>query len=169
MPGGRGMGFASGKTTTGICPATGETTPVLSMRCVPGWIIMPLVILARSAQKGAPRVQTSGGARGRRPPEEGTLRGQRGRRGGQRHEELAGAVVGGSTRLGSAGVKCFTRCFSLSGPARLLSQSSLPRGSTWLTDKDCTAGEEEEKLHQWVNPASVRFSFPQRLLAAPTH
>ena len=89
-------------------------------------------------RKGAPRVQTTGGTRGDRPPgddgtrtleahrtdafqgvtkEEGTLRGRRRTRGGKRHEKLAKAFVNGTARFDSEGVEIFTLCFGLSGPA----------------------------------------------------
>ena len=95
--------------------------------------------------KGAPRVETTGGAWGSRPPEddgtqtleahrtdalqgatkeEGTFRGRRRRRGGKRHEKLAKALVDGTARFDSRGVESFTLCFGLSGPAPLLPQSS---------------------------------------------
>ena len=98
--------------------------------------------------KGAPRVETTGGAWGGRPPEddgthtlgahrtdalqgitkeEGTFWGRRGRRGGERHEKLAKALVNGTTRLDSKGVDSFTLCFGLSGPAPLQASRGIGR------------------------------------------
>ena len=99
----------------------------------------------------APRVETTRGAWGGRPPEddgthtleahrtdafqgvtkeEGTFRGRRRRREDKRHGELAKALVDGTTRLDSKRVESFTLCFGLSGPAPLLPQRSLLRGGT---------------------------------------
>ena len=66
-----------------------------------------------------------------------TIQGRRGRRGGKRHEELAEALVDGTTCLDCKGVERFTPCFGLSGPISLfseaLTQMSFRQGSQVTT------------------------------------